>query len=129
PSRPHDDSYLTKNGYRSRTVSHSIGAEQSLPQGETNQLAAVVQPQLFHDARPIGVHGLRGNRQLAADLRGAEALRGVAENFQLTLAQPGQRILLAYRLPTEPLQQELGRLRIEEDVAARDGADRLDQLL
>ena len=58
--------------------------EEPYAEREADQLRAVRQPEFLHDPRSIGVHRLRRNEQLLADLTRTEPLGRERENLLLS---------------------------------------------
>src|SRR5437016_5397669 len=93
-------------------------------QREADELRAVRQAQLAHDAGAVGVHGLRAEMQQRADFARAVPLRGELEDFALPHAEPVQGAFPFRTRLFLVLDQHSRRTRVEEDFVLRDAADR-----
>jgi hypothetical protein len=99
-------------------------------QREADQLAAVVEVQLLHDAGAVGVHRLGADEQLLADLAGAEPLHREAQHLALAVGQLRHRVVLArLGLLLEAAQEELRAAGYRKTSPRGHRPDGLDQLL
>src|SRR5690606_13684584 len=70
----------------------AVGSEEPGPEGEADQLGAMVEPELHHDARAVRVDRLRADEELLADLARAEPLGRIAQDLALAFGQLLERV-------------------------------------
>jgi hydrogenase maturation protein HypF len=106
------------------------GVEEPGLVGEHDRLHAVAEAELGEDVRDVRLHGRLADEELAADLVVREAARDQAEDVELALGQLAELLRRGgVRDARELLDHAPRHGGGEERVAARDGADRGEELL